>query len=71
MPLYCENTAMLHALGNRSFSSKTKHIAVRLFCIRELVSGERTSIHYMSTDVNPAYIGTMLEKWWCLTDDGP
>ena len=34
--LYCDNTATLHALGNRSFSSRTKHIALRLFYIREL-----------------------------------
>ena len=71
VPLYCKNTAMLHALGNPSFSFKAKHIALRLFSIRELVSGERTSIHYISTDINPADIGIMLEMWWCLTVDGP
>ena len=31
VPLYCDNTATLHALGNRSFSSRTKHIALRCF----------------------------------------
>ena len=50
MPLYCgDNTATLHARGNRSFSSRTKHIALRCFCIRELVSEERISIHYIPT----------------------
>ncbi|CAB1114208.1 unnamed protein product [Ectocarpus sp. CCAP 1310/34] len=29
LPVYCDNTATLHALGNRSFSSRTKHIALR------------------------------------------
>ena len=33
VPLYCDNTATLHALGNRSFSSRTKHIALRFFFI--------------------------------------
>ena len=27
IPVYCDNTATLHALGNRSFSSRTKHMA--------------------------------------------
>ena len=28
VPLYCDNTATLHALGNRCFSSRTKHICL-------------------------------------------
>ncbi|CAB1097546.1 unnamed protein product [Ectocarpus sp. CCAP 1310/34] len=56
--LYCGNTATLHALGNRSFSSREKHIALRFFYIRELVSEGRISIHYVPTDSNPADIGT-------------
>ena len=58
VPLYCDNTATLHALGNRSFSSRTQHIALRFFFIRELVSEGRISIHYIPTDINPADIGT-------------
>eukprot|EP00904_Undaria_pinnatifida_P005974 jgi/Undpi1/2506/HiC_scaffold_13.g05885.m1 len=58
VPLYCDNKATLHALGNRSFSSRTKHIALRFFFIRELVSEGRISIHYIPTDINPADIGT-------------
>ena len=58
VPLYCGNTATLHALGNRSFSSRTKHIALRFFFIRELVTEGKISIHYISTDDNPANIGT-------------
>ena len=57
VPLYCDNTATLRVLGNRSFSSRTKHIALR-FLIRELVSEGRISIHYIPTDINPADIGT-------------
>ena len=58
VPLYCDNTATLHALGNRSFSSRTKHIALRFFFIRELVTEGKISIHYIPTDDNPADIGT-------------
>lgn len=58
VPLYCDNTATLHAIGNRSFSSRTKHIALRYFYIRELVAEGRITTNYISTDVNPADIGT-------------
>ena len=58
VPLHRDNTATLNMLGNRSFSSRTKHIALRFFFIRELVSEERISIHYIPTDINPADIGT-------------
>ena len=58
MPVYCDNTATLHALGNRSFSSRTKHIALRFFFIRELVAEGRISIHYVPTEDNLADIGT-------------
>ena len=58
VPLYCDNTATLHALGNLSFSSRTKHIALRFFFIRELVSEGRISIHYNPTEINPSDIGT-------------
>ena len=58
VPLYCDNTATLHALGNRSFSSRTKHIALRFFFIRELVTEGKISIQYIPTDDNPADIGT-------------
>ena len=58
VPLYCDNTATLHALGNRCFSSRTKHIALCFFFIRELVTEGKLSIHYIPTDDNPADIGT-------------
>ena len=56
VPLYCDNAATLHTLKNRSFSSRTKHIALRFFFIRELVSVGRISIRYIPTDINPADI---------------
>ena len=47
VPLYCDNTATLHALVNRSLSSGNKHIALRFFHVRELVWEGRISIHYV------------------------
>ena len=35
MPVNCGNTATLNALGNRPFSSRTKHIALLFFSIRD------------------------------------
>ena len=58
MPLYCDIAATLHAPGNRSSSPRTKHIALRFFYIRELVSEGSISINYISTDNNTADIGT-------------
>ena len=36
VPLHIDNSATLHVIGNRAFSSRTKHIALRFFYIREL-----------------------------------
>ena len=58
MPVYCDNTATLHALGNRSFSSRITHIALRFFFIRKLVTEGKISIHYVPTEDNLADIGT-------------
>ena len=58
LPVYCDNTATLHVLGNRSFSSTTKHIALRFFIIRELVTEGRISIHYVPTEDSLADIST-------------
>ena len=51
VPLYIDNTATLHVLGNQAFSSQTKHIALRYFYVRELVTEGAISIHYIPTDL--------------------
>ena len=58
VPLYIDNTATLHVIGNRAYSSRTKHIALRFFYIRELVSEGKITIHYVSIEDNLADIGT-------------
>ena len=46
VPLHIDNTATLHVIGNRAFSSRTKHISLRLFYIRELVKENKITTHY-------------------------
>ena len=58
VPLYIDNTTTLHVLGNQAFSSRTKHIALRYFYVRELVTEGAISIHYIPTDLHLADIGT-------------
>ena len=58
VPLYIDNTATLHVLGNQAFSSRTKHIALRYFYVRELVTERANSIHYIPTELQLADIGT-------------
>ena len=57
VPLHIDNTATLHVIGNRAFSSRTKHITLRFFYTRELVKN-KIATHYISTDRQLADIGT-------------
>ena len=57
VPLHIDNTATLHVIGNRAFSSRTKHIALRFFYIRELKEN-KIATHYISTERQLADIGT-------------
>ncbi|CAB1096530.1 unnamed protein product [Ectocarpus sp. CCAP 1310/34] len=45
VPLYINNTATLHVIGNQAYSSRTKHIALLFFCVRELVKEGAITIH--------------------------
>ena len=58
VPLQCDNTATLQALGNRSYCSRTKHITLRYFYVHELVTNGTISTYYISTKDNPGDIGT-------------
>ena len=58
MPLHIDNTATLHVIGNRAFSSRTKHTALHFFCIRELVKETKIATHYISTEGQLADIET-------------
>ena len=58
VPLHIDNTATLHAIDDRAFSSRTRHIALRFFYIRELVKENQITTHYISTENQLADIGT-------------
>ena len=57
VPLHIDNNATLHVIGKRAFSSRTKHIALRYFYIRELVKENKITTHYISTENQLADIG--------------
>lgn len=50
VPLYIDNTATLHVIGNRTFSTRMKRVSLRFFYIRWLVKGANIEIQYVSTD---------------------
>ena len=58
VPLHIDNTSALHVAGNRTYSSRVKHVALRYFFIQELVKEGRIGIHYVKTEDQLADIGT-------------
>lgn len=56
--LNIDNTATLHFISNRAFSSRTKHIALRFCYIRGLVDEGKVSILYIPTEHQLADLGT-------------
>ena len=48
--LNIDNTSALHVAGNRTCSSRVKHVVLRYFFIQELVKEGRTIIHYVKTE---------------------
>ena len=58
VPLYVDDTSALHVAGNRTYSSRVKHVASRYFFIQELVEKGRIVIHYVKTEDQLADLGT-------------
>ena len=49
-PLFGDNTgAVRHIAGNSTNSSRTKHIALRFFYLKELVKDSKITIHHVAT----------------------
>ena len=53
-----DNTSALHVAGNRTCSSRVKHVALRYFFIQERVKKGRITVKYMKTEDQLADIGT-------------
>ena len=50
VPVYVDNTSALHVAGNRTFSPRAKHIALRYFFVQELVKEGKVNIHFVRQD---------------------
>lgn len=55
--LFIDNTSIPHVAGNQIYSSRTKHVALRFFYIRELIKEGKISIHYVRTKDEIAELG--------------
>ena len=58
VPLHIDNTSALHVAGNRTYSSRVKHVALWYFFIEELVKEGRIAVKYMETENQLADIST-------------
>ena len=56
--LYIGNISALHVAGNRTFSSRLKHVALPYFFIQELAKEGRITVKYVKADDQLADIGT-------------
>ena len=56
--LYIGTTSVLHVTGNRIYSPRAKHVALRYFFVQELVEEDKIGIHYVKMEDQLADIGT-------------
>ena len=56
--VYIHNTSALHVAGNRTFSPRAKHIALRYILVQELVKEGKVTIHFVKTEQQLADLGT-------------
>lgn len=48
-PLFGDNTGALHVTGNSTYSSRTKHIALRFFFFKRVTKDGNSIIHHLAT----------------------
>ena len=58
VPLFGDNTGALHISGNSNYSSRTKHVALSFFHLKELVKDGKIPIHHVATQKQLADVGT-------------
>ena len=56
--LFGGTTGALHITGNSTYSSSTKHIALRFYYLKELVKNDKITIHHVATQKQLADVGT-------------
>ena len=62
VPLYVDNTSILHVAGNRSYSPRVMHIALRYFFVQKLVEEGKIAIHFVKTQDQIADLRTKHAK---------
>lgn len=50
VPVHIDNTSALHVAGNRTYSSRVKHVDLRYVLIQKVVKEGRTNTHYEKAD---------------------
>ena len=58
VPINSDSTGALSVAGNAMFSSRTKHIALRFFFVRELIKWNKITLHHQPTQQMLAGIAT-------------
>ncbi|CAB1102440.1 unnamed protein product [Ectocarpus sp. CCAP 1310/34] len=58
VPINSDSTGALTVASNAMFSSRTKHIALRFFFLRELTKGHRITLHHQPSATMLADIAT-------------
>ena len=58
VPLFGDNTGALLIAGSSTYSSRTKHIAMRFFYLKELVKDGKITIHHVATQKQLADVRT-------------
>lgn len=52
IPMHIDNTLGLHVARNKTYSSRAKHVALRLFYVRELIQESKIGTHYILTELS-------------------
>ena len=58
VPLYIDNTWVLHVADSRTYTPRAKHIALRYFFVQEIVEEGNITIHFVKTQNQIADLGT-------------
>ena len=51
--MYCDNQSTIHLTGNQVFYNGSKHIDVKLYFIKDIVSGKLIKTQKMAIEENP------------------
>ena len=57
VPLYIDNASALHVDGNRTYTSRVKHVALRYFFIQEIVKEGKITAKHVKIEDQLADIG--------------